>query len=241
MVSHWWLEDFLVYNKIYSIYRVYLTAVKILAGWNVVSHNRFNLKKLKVAQRAMERAMLGVSLHGWIRNEEIRRITKRNRAPRSKRYRSGDHIWESAACEGYLPDGLTTSLRPREVVGCRWHRTGHIGSQMGKPQRCSAVDSNRLIIIWWSKSVISTLVKRRDLAIFTILLLYWYFNNFNFISVNVSNQNLKDILTIKRNQNLKNWSEVQNQSQNKIMHVTSVISSSDVRHNLKCMLGKLLY
>ena len=31
---------------------------------------------LKVTQRAMERAMLGVSLHDRIRNEEIRRKTK---------------------------------------------------------------------------------------------------------------------------------------------------------------------
>ena len=35
-----------------------------------------HMNKLKVAQRAMERAMLGVSLRDRVRNEEIRRITK---------------------------------------------------------------------------------------------------------------------------------------------------------------------
>ena len=34
------------------------------------------IKRLKLAQRAMERAMLGVSLRDRIRNEEIRRRTK---------------------------------------------------------------------------------------------------------------------------------------------------------------------
>ena len=34
------------------------------------------LRKLKVTQRAMERAILGVSLRDRIRNEEIRRGTK---------------------------------------------------------------------------------------------------------------------------------------------------------------------
>jgi hypothetical protein len=34
------------------------------------------IRRLKVKQRAMERAMLGVSLRDRIRNDEIRKITK---------------------------------------------------------------------------------------------------------------------------------------------------------------------
>ena len=119
----------------------------------MVSHNIGLIKKFKVAQRAMERAMLGLSLRVRIRNEEIRRRTKvvniyqrisklkwqwaGHVARRSdgrwvkkilelrpcmgkrsvKRYWSVDHVWETAAWDGHLPDGLTTSLRLRRVVG----------------------------------------------------------------------------------------------------------------------------
>ena len=40
---------------------------------------------------------------------------------------------KAAAWDGHLPDGPTTSSRLRGVVGCRWHRTGHAGNQLGRP------------------------------------------------------------------------------------------------------------
>ena len=50
-----------------------------------------------------------------------------------KRYWSGDHVWESAVSDGYLPDRPTTSSRLWGVSGCRWQQTGPAGIQLGIP------------------------------------------------------------------------------------------------------------
>ena len=109
------------------------------------------VKKLKVAQRAMERAMLGISLRDRIRNEEIRRRIKvldiAQRISKLKWQwighiaRRSDGRWGKKILEWRPHMGKLSVSRPPArwtddlnktagVAECRWHRTDHVGSQL---------------------------------------------------------------------------------------------------------------
>ncbi|XP_045505544.1 uncharacterized protein LOC123701954 [Colias croceus] len=85
--------------------------------------------KLSVAQRAMERAMLGVSLRDRIRNEEIRRRTGvTDIARRIKRFWNGGHELDDEAWDDLPQDGRTTWSEWQGAAGCRPPVTGRTGN-----------------------------------------------------------------------------------------------------------------
>ena len=83
------------------------------------------MKKLKVAQRAMERFMLGIFLRNRIRNEKIRtRMKVVDIAQRisNLKWQWAGHIARRWMDGHHLAGGPTTTSRLRGVVGCRWYR-----------------------------------------------------------------------------------------------------------------------
>ncbi|KAJ8719488.1 hypothetical protein PYW08_011663 [Mythimna loreyi] len=99
------------------------------------------LRRLKVTQRAMERAMLGISLLDRIRNDEIRRRTKSTDIARriaSLKWQWAGHIarrtdgrWGGKVLEWRPRTGRRSVGRPPtrwtddlvKVAGSRWMRT----------------------------------------------------------------------------------------------------------------------
>ncbi|CAH2215691.1 jg40 [Pararge aegeria aegeria] len=112
------------------------------------------IRRLRVTWRAMERAMLGVSLRDQIRNEEIRGKTKVTDIAQ----RVAKLTWQWAGLiarrtnfdVGVVdpqPGGQTTSVDTR-VAGSRWIKAAQ-NRDFGTPNKrrvlCPAVDIDRLI------------------------------------------------------------------------------------------------
>ncbi|CAH2260552.1 jg18260 [Pararge aegeria aegeria] len=100
------------------------------------------IRRLRVTQRAMERAMLGVSLRDRIRNVEIRRRTRvtdiAQRVAKLK-WQWADHLvrrkdgrWSPELVSAALVDpkrgGQTTLSASQEAAGYKQHRTVEFGT-----------------------------------------------------------------------------------------------------------------
>ncbi|KAJ8706628.1 hypothetical protein PYW07_012706 [Mythimna separata] len=126
------------------------------------------IRRLKVTQRGMERAMLGVSLRDHMRNEDIRKRTKVTDIARSiakLKWQWAGHIarrtdgrWGRKVLEwrprtgrrsvGRPPTRWTDDLaRVRESDGCETHRTGRCGTAWERPMSSSGRLSAEMIMM----------------------------------------------------------------------------------------------
>ncbi|CAH2248562.1 jg24159 [Pararge aegeria aegeria] len=124
------------------------------------------IRRLRVTQRAMERAMLGVSLRDRIRNVEIRRRTKvtdiAQRVAKLKWQWAGhivrrkDGRWGLKVLEWQPRTGKRSVGRPptrwiddiKRVAGSRWIQAAQnrgTWNSLQKTDRCPAVDVYRLM------------------------------------------------------------------------------------------------
>ncbi|XP_073952032.1 uncharacterized protein [Choristoneura fumiferana] len=103
------------------------------------THTKKMMHKLQVTQRAMERAMLGISLRDRIRNTEIRRRTKLTDITKSLLPENGKgqaiyavgrvtEMWAGNRCIGL------TILEWLGRTGCEGHKTERNGVHWKRPQ-----------------------------------------------------------------------------------------------------------
>ncbi|KAJ8733714.1 hypothetical protein PYW07_014265 [Mythimna separata] len=119
------------------------------------------IRRLKVTQRAMERAMLGVTLRDHIRNEDIRKRTKVTNIAR----RIAKLKWQWAAegsrvaatyrktqrRRGRAQGGPTTWRGERESDGCETRRTGRCGGTWGRSMSSSGRLSAEMMMMMYVK------------------------------------------------------------------------------------------
>ncbi|CAH2263633.1 jg10924 [Pararge aegeria aegeria] len=109
------------------------------------------IRRLRVTQPAMERAMLGVPLRDQIRNEEIRRRTKvtdiGKRVSKAEVAIGGAHSSENRWTLEFQGVGVSTPNQVKASRGEPLDKRGKESWSLERPTKdqCPAVDVNRLI------------------------------------------------------------------------------------------------